>query len=133
MGTGVGGCQAVDVRDHREGASHRDWYGRAPRTMEFRAFLEAGRLATVIGGGGMRGSSSRVTARPRGVANLHVALAIVVTWGTDRRAGPCWQRKQLVQTADWFPCKQLVAFWAGIPFTDVESVSYEDDRSECPR
>ena len=25
-------------------------------------FLEAGRLATVIGGGGMRGSSSRVTA-----------------------------------------------------------------------
>ena len=59
MGTGVGGCQAVDVRDHREGASHRDWYGRAPRTMEFRAFLEAGRLATVIGGGGMRGSSSR--------------------------------------------------------------------------
>ena len=62
MGTGVGGCQAVDVRDHREGASHRDWYGRAPRTMEFRAFLEAGRLATVIGGGGMRGSSSRVTA-----------------------------------------------------------------------
>ena len=61
MGTGVGGCQAVDVRDHREGASHRDWNGRAPHTMEFRAFLEAGRLATVIGGGGMRGSSSRVT------------------------------------------------------------------------
>ena len=103
MGTGVGGCQAVDVRDHREGASHRDWYGRAPHTMEFRAFLEAGRLATVIGGGGMRGNSIE-DHRPRGAHSLRVALAIVVTWGTDRRAGPCWQRKHLVQTADSFPC-----------------------------
>ena len=61
MGTGVGGCQAVDVRTEKEPAIVT---GTDVRLAPWNSglFLEAGRLATVIGGGGMRGSSSRVTA-----------------------------------------------------------------------
>ena len=116
MGTGVGGCQAVDVRDHREGASHRDWYGRAPRTMEFRAFLEAGRLATVIGGGGMRGSSIE-DHRPRGVAFTAGRACHRRDLGHRQKGWPLLAA-QAVCADCRFVSMQLVAILAGIPFTD---------------
>ena len=130
MGTGVGGCQAVDVRDHREGASHRDWYGRAPHTMEFRAFLEAGRLATVIGGGGMRGSSSR--------GSRHRFLRITDLEESHYTAGRVCHRYDLGHRQKGWPllaaqascadCRfvsmQLVAILAGRPFFfSISSVS----------
>ena len=113
MGTGVGGCQAVDVHDHREGASHRDWYGRAPHTMEFRAFLEAGRLATVIVGGGMRGSSSDLS-RSRMTAGRACHRRDL---GHRQKGWPLLAAQAACADCR-FVSMQLVAILAGIPFTD---------------
>ena len=122
MGTGVGGCQAVDVRDHREGASHRDWYGRAPRTMEFRAFLEAGRLATVIGGGGMRGSSIE-DHRPRGVAFTAGRACHRRDLGHRQKGWPLLAAQAACADCR-FVSMQLVAILAGRPFFfSISSVS----------